>query len=94
MVQEVEIPVKTLRHFALAGKRGLFVTKIEHESPASRSQLQEGDIIISFNEMRVEHIHGLFKQLGNKKILKMLDVEVLRYNQKVLMPITPIADAA
>lgn len=94
MVQEVEIPVKTLRHFALVGKRGLFVTKIENESPASRSQLREGDIIISFNGMRVEHIHGLFKQLGNKKILKMVDVEVLRYNQKVLMPITPIASAA
>ena len=90
MLQEVEIPVKTLRHFALKGKKGLFISKIEKDSPASRSQLQEGDVIISFDETRVEHIHGLFKQLGNEEILKMVDVEVLRYNQKIQLPITPI----
>ena len=94
MLQEVEIPVKTLRHFALSGKRGLFVTRIEKKSPADRSQLQEGDVITSFNQNRVEHIHDLFKLLGNEQILKMVDVEVIRYKQKVLMPITPMDKAA
>lgn len=39
MLQEVEIPIKFLRHFALPGTRGLFITKIEEESPASRGCL-------------------------------------------------------
>ncbi|MCG8308102.1 MAG: trypsin-like peptidase domain-containing protein [Cytophagales bacterium] len=94
MLQEVAIPIKSLRHFALTGKKGLFITKIEKESPASWSQLQEGDVIVSFNDKRVEHIHGLFRQLGDRKILKMVDIEVLRYNKKLLLPITPVNRAA
>jgi len=94
MLQEVEIPIKTLRYFGLPGSRGLFISKIEQESPASRSQLQEGDIVIYFNDERVESIHSLFKLLSNYGILKMVDIEVLRYDKKLLLPITPISRAA
>lgn len=94
MLQEVEIPIKFLRHFVLKGKKGLFVSKIEGESPASRSQLLEGDIIVGFNGKRVENIHELFKALGNKEILRMVDLEVIRNDQKLLLPITPISRAA
>jgi len=94
MLQEVEIPIKSLRYFVLQGAKGLFISKIELDSPASRSQLQEGDIIINFNGQRVETIHDLFKRLGNQDILKMVDIEVLRYDKKVVLPITPIQKAA
>jgi len=94
MLQEVEIPIKSLRYFALHGARGLFISKIEKDSPASRSQLQEGDIMINFNGKRVETIYDLFKRLGNQDILKMVDVEVLRYDRKVVLSITPIQKAA
>ncbi len=94
MLQEVEINKKILRHFALPGERGLFVSKIEADSPASRSQLDEGDIIVCFNGQRVESIHALFKALGDQNILKMTDTEVLRYDKKLMMPITPVGKAA
>lgn len=94
MLQEVEIPIKFLRHFALSGKKGLFISRIEGESPASRSQLLEGDIIVSFNGKRVENTHTLFKSLGNLDILRMVDLEVLRYDKKLVLPITPIQGAA
>lgn len=94
MLKEIEIPKRSLRHFVLKGKKGLFVSKIEGESPASRSQLLEGDIIVGFNGERIENIHELFKVLGNKEILRMVDMEVLRHDQKLLLPITPINRAA
>ena len=94
MLQEVDIPVRILRHFTLSGSKGLFVSKIEKQSPASRSQLQEGDIMISFDGQRIESIHGLFKQLGDRSILKMVDAEVIRSNNKILLPITPMDIAA
>ena len=94
MLQEVEINKKILRHFALPGERGLFVSKIEPDSPASRSQLDEGDIIVCFNGQRVENIHALFKALGDQNILKMIDAEVLRYDKRLMMPITPAGKAA
>ena len=47
MLQEININPKIKQHFNLSNKKGLFVTRLEPESPASRSQLQEGDIIIT-----------------------------------------------
>lgn len=94
MLQEVEINKKMLHHYGIPGERGLFITRIEKDSPAFISQLEEGDIILYFNEKRIENIHDLFILLGDQGILKMVDVEVLRYNKIVMMPVTPIEHAA
>lgn len=94
MLQEIELPVRVLRHFALTGKKGLFIARIESESPASRSQLEEGDLIVSFNGERIETIHSLFRQLSREQILRMVDMEIIRQTQKVLLPITPVQRAA
>jgi S1-C subfamily serine protease len=42
-------------------KQGLVLTKIEENSPASRSQLQDGDIIISFNGKHIDNSQELLK---------------------------------
>ena len=94
MLQEVDIPIRFLRHFAIPGKKGLFVSRIEKESPASRSQIIDGDIIVGFNGARVESIHSLFKALGDKEVLTMVDMEVLRHDKRLTLPITPISKAA
>jgi S1-C subfamily serine protease len=94
MLQEIEIRNKVLRHFAIPGVKGLFIAGIEKDSPAAYSQLEEGDIILSFNNIRVESLHELFKLLGNREILKMVDIEVLRFNKIIMLPITPVKKAA
>jgi S1-C subfamily serine protease len=93
-LQEVEINKKILRHFNLPGQKGLFITNIEPDSPAAVSRLEKGDIITCFNEHRVESLYELFKILGDQNILRMVDIEVIRYDKKILMPITPINRAA
>jgi S1-C subfamily serine protease len=94
MLQEVTIPLKSLRYFSLSNVKGLFISKIENDSPASRSQLQEGDIIVAFDGQRVDSIHKLFKQLGDQQILRMVDMEVIRFDKKLMLPITPMSKAA
>lgn len=81
MLQEVNLNPKIRSHYNLANKKGLFVTKIEADSPASRSQLQEGDLIISFNGKTVNSSHELFKELTNREILKMVDISVIRHTE-------------
>jgi S1-C subfamily serine protease len=81
MVQEVNLNPKVRSHYNLPNKKGLFVTKIETDSPASRSQLQEGDLIISFNGKTVNSSHELFKELTNREILTMVDISVIRYTE-------------
>jgi S1-C subfamily serine protease len=90
MLQEVPINARIRSHHNLANKHGLFVTKIETDSPASRSQLQEGDIITDFNGKRVNSTHELFRELTTRDILKMVDISVVRHTELLHFSVAPL----
>jgi S1-C subfamily serine protease len=91
MLQEVSINPKIKQHYNLHNRKGLFVTRIEEDSPASRSQLQDGDIIISFNGKQINNSQELFKELTQREILSMIDISVIRHTELLNFSITPIA---
>jgi S1-C subfamily serine protease len=90
MLQEVPMNPKIARHYHLKNQKGLFITAIEPGSPASRSQLMEGDIIVSFNNKPVNSTQELFKALTHRDILTMTDVGVVRHTQLLTVTITPV----
>jgi S1-C subfamily serine protease len=90
MLQEVDINPKIRQHYNLSNKKGLFVTKIEDNSPASRSQLQEGDIIISFNRKQINNSQALFKELTRRDILSIIDISVIRHTEQLNFTIAPV----
>jgi S1-C subfamily serine protease len=89
-LQEVPLLPKIQRHFHLSNKKGLFITHIEANSPGSRSQLTEGDIIISFNNQPVNTISELFKELTRKSILAAVDITVIRHHELFNFVIFPV----
>jgi S1-C subfamily serine protease len=91
VLQEVPINQKILRHYHLQNEKGLFVVSMEPDSPASRSQLRDGDIIVSFNDKPVNTMHELFKELTHKNIVTAVDISVIRYNELLNFTIFPVA---
>jgi S1-C subfamily serine protease len=89
-LQEVPVNQKILRHYHLANEKGLFVVSMEPDSPASRSQLKEGDIIVSFNDKPVNTMHELFKELTRRDILTAVDISVIRYNELLNFAVFPV----
>jgi S1-C subfamily serine protease len=89
-LQEVPINQKILRHYHLPNQKGLFVVSMEPDSPASRSQLMEGDIIITFNGKPVNTLHELFKELTRRDILTAVDISVIRHTERLSFSIFPI----
>ena len=89
-LQEVSINPKILRYYHLPNARGLFVASIEPDSPASRSQLQEGDIIVSFHGKVMNTLHELFKQLTKTEILTAVDISVIRHTELLNFTIFPV----
>lgn len=77
-LQEAELNPKIVRHHHLPNKKGLFVTHIEANSPAGRSQIQEGDWIVSFNQKPVNSLSDLFRELVRREILTAVDISVIR----------------
>ncbi|NOT77342.1 MAG: trypsin-like serine protease [Cyclobacteriaceae bacterium] len=90
MLQEVPINPKILRHHHLPNQKGLFVTGIESDSPAGRSQIKEGDIIVSFNNKSVNTLNELFKELTKKEILTLVDITVVRHTELFNFGIFPL----
>ncbi|HEY0741146.1 MAG TPA: trypsin-like peptidase domain-containing protein [Chryseosolibacter sp.] len=93
-MQEVPITQKILRHYHLPNQKGLFVVSIEKDSPASLSQLQEGDIVISFNGKTVNSLHELFKELTRKDIIGAIDISVIRHTELLHFTIFPAVKKA
>lgn len=94
VLQEIDLNPKIIRYYNLPNKRGLFVVAIEDNSPASRSQVEEGDIIITFNGRTTNNTHDLFKELTRDKVLQMVDISVIRHTEKLNFGIFPVARAA
>jgi S1-C subfamily serine protease len=90
VLQEVPVNQKILRHYHLPNQKGLFVASMEPDSPASRSQLKEGDILVSFNGKAVNSTHELFRELTRKDILTVVDVSVIRYSELMNFTIFPV----
>jgi len=89
-LQEVPVNQKLLRHYHLPNTKGLFVVSMEPESPASRSQLQEGDIIVSFNGKPVNTMHDLFRELTKREIITAVDISVIRHTEQLNFSIFPV----
>lgn len=93
-LQEVPILQKILRHHHLPNEKGLFVVSIEPDSPASRSQIKEGDIIVSFNNKPVNSLQDLFRELTRKDILTLVDVALVRHTELHRFSVFPVQRAA
>jgi S1-C subfamily serine protease len=88
-LQDVPINEKVRQHYKLPNKSGIFITKIEENTPASRSQLLEGDIIISFNDKVISNSNELFKELTRREILSVTNISVLRHTELLHFIIVP-----
>ncbi|MCU0354610.1 MAG: trypsin-like peptidase domain-containing protein, partial [Cytophagales bacterium] len=89
MLQEITVNPRIVNFYGLKQNRGLMVVSIEKNSPAVRSQLREGDIIIGFEGSPVRTTNELFKFLDKDRIEKWSKLEVLRNTLKLDVGIYP-----
>jgi S1-C subfamily serine protease len=94
VLQEINLNPRIVNYYGLKNKKGLFVVSIEKDSPASRSNLREGDIIIQFEETPLYTTHDLFKQLSRDRIDRLSHLTIIRNAQKLTTDIYPAAQAA
>jgi len=76
--QNIPLPVRVVRHFNLKNETAVQVMDVVPNSPASRSGLIEGDIIISLNGKPVSRIDDIHRSLGKEDIGKEFRVILLR----------------
>ena len=87
--QNVPLPRRFVRFFNLAVESGVLVVSLEPNSPARRSNVVEGDLIIGFGGRPVAGIDDLHKLLTDERIGKRTPVTVIRGVQKLTFDIVP-----
>jgi S1-C subfamily serine protease len=91
MTHEIEIHPRIRNFYRLNSGRGLMITGLESASPASRSNLHEGDIIIEFDGGTITQSVDLTKHLiGSKLIMKPTSMRILRQTKIVDLDIVPV----
>ena len=70
------------------------MASVEPESPAARAELEEGDIVISFDGIPVAGIDDLHRLLTDRRVGQAAEVVVLRRTEKLTLSIVPVEYAA
>lgn len=94
MIQEVELSAKVRSHHNLRNQKGLFISQVQERSPASRSGLRDGDILVAFDGAQIENPHQLFKLLTSERIFQSVPIRVLRGPELLERDIFPVEQAA
>jgi S1-C subfamily serine protease len=87
--QDIQIHRRIIRFHKLNNERGVFVISVEKNSPAERSGLMDGDIIILFKNNPVASIDDLHKLLTEPEAGVTSRITVLRRTEILDLNITP-----
>ena len=87
--QNTPIARQIVRFYDLPASRGILVVTIEPDSPAARSALREGDIIVALDGHDVSGIDQLHRLLTEDRIGKTTKLTVIRQTEKLEIDVSP-----
>ncbi|PSB57039.1 serine protease, partial [filamentous cyanobacterium CCP1] len=92
--QNVTLQRRIVRHHDLTVESGVMVLSTEPNSPAERSGLLRGDVMIGFNGEPISGIDDLHRRLTGEQIGVKASLTVLRGSEKLEVDIIPIESGA
>lgn len=87
--QSVRLHPQSRRDLGLTQAGGVLVVGVEEGSPADKSRLYEGDVIVGFNDQEVRDLDDLHRILSERQIGMQSSLVVLRAWDKLNVSITP-----
>jgi len=91
MVNEIEINPRIRNFYRLNAKKGIMIIGLEKSSPASLTNLREGDIIIEFNGKDLSSSGELTRHLmGGNLINKPIKMKIIRQTKVMELNIVPV----
>ena len=87
--QNIKFHQRSVRFHDLKTNGGVLVVSIESSSPAQFAGIREGDIIVYFDDNRIDSIDELQKILAEEEIGIQSQITVIRYSEKIVIDIIP-----
>jgi len=92
--QNVPLHRRVVRFHGLTAESGVMVLQIEPGSPAAKAGLQEGDIILAFEDRVIASIDDLHRLMTDEWVGKAAKVLVLRKLERLELMIVPAESPA
>ncbi len=92
--QNVMLHRRIVRFYNLSVEAGVLVVAVESNSPASKAGLQEGDILIAFDDQPILSIDGLHKMLAQHPVNLRASLTLIRKTEKLTIAIVPAESKA
>jgi S1-C subfamily serine protease len=87
--QNIDLPRRFVRFHQLPADGAILVVSVEPDSPARDAGLQEGDVIVAFNDKPLRGIDDLHRLLTDGVIGAHATLTVLRRAEKIAISIVP-----
>jgi S1-C subfamily serine protease len=87
--QDVPLHRRVINFHKLPVETGVLVVSVEKDSPAQKTGLEVGDVIVGYNERPIAGIADLHKLLLGREIGVRAEITVSRHTQLLRLPITP-----
>jgi S1-C subfamily serine protease len=87
--QNVPIQRRVVRFHSLAVESGVLVLTVEGSSPAQKTGLSRGDVIVGFDGAPVAGIDDLHRLLTSERVGTRVMLEVLRGTEKITLEVVP-----
>ncbi|HZF41439.1 MAG TPA: trypsin-like peptidase domain-containing protein [Blastocatellia bacterium] len=87
--QVVPLHRRLVRYHNLAVETGVFVVSTDPGSPASKAGVEEGDVIVAYDDRPISGIDDLHRLLTDQKVGVESNLTVIRRNEKLTLSVTP-----
>jgi len=87
--QNVTLHRRIVRFYNFPVETGVLVVSVERDSPAQNTGLQDGDILIAFDDQPIGSIDGLHKLLTQHPVLQRSTLTLIRKTEKLKIEIIP-----
>jgi S1-C subfamily serine protease len=91
--QDVPLHRRIVRFFRLETDTGVLVTHLEPDSPGAAAGLQEGDLIVAFDDRPIDGIDALHRTLTGERVGEPAKLTIIRRTEKLEITVTPTESA-
>lgn len=90
--QDVPLPRRLVRHYHLRASTGVLVTEVTSGSPAQRSGVKDGDLLVTFGGEPIERTDDLHRLLTGERVGEPVPLQLLRGTDLLTVAISPTLD--